>query len=155
MTEKLTIIDTIAKNPVLTTFSSLLTSSKTAELLKGDGPWTVFAPTDDAFRKIPSDQMNTLIQEPGQTKLLALLSYHIVPARMHTNDFIGKKNATSFAGPMLSFTDQNGIKVNGAGVQGRNFEATNGIVHTLETVLAPPAAATASPTTAATTTSVL
>ena len=148
MTEKLTIIDTIAKNPVLSTFSRLLASSNAAELLKGDGPWTVFAPTDDAFRKIPTDQMNTLTQEPGQTKLLALLSYHIVPAKMHTNDFTGKQTATSFAGPMLSLTDQNGIKVNGAGVQGRNYEATNGIVHTLETVLAPPAAATASPATA-------
>lgn len=155
MTEKLNIIDTIAKNPVLSTFSRLLTSSKAGELLKGDGPWTVFAPTDDAFRKIPTDQMNTLTQEPGQAKLMDLLSYHIVPAKMHTNDFIGIKTATSFAGPMLSFTDQNGIKVNGAGVQGRNFEATNGVVHTLETVLAPPAAATASPTTSSPTTSVL
>jgi len=147
MTDKLTLLDTIAKNPVLSTFSRLLGSSKATELLTGDGPWTVFAPTDDAFRKVPEDQMKALIQEPGQTKLLALLSYHIVPSRMHANDFIGMKNAKSVAGPSLSFTDQNGIKVNGAGVQGRNYEATNGIVHTLDTVLAPPAAAAASPAT--------
>lgn len=143
MTDKLTLIETIANNPILSTFSRLLGSSKAKDLLSGDGPFTVFAPTDDAFRKIPQDQMNTLIQEPGQAKLMALLSYHIVPTKMTTNDFAGMKNAASVAGPSLSFTDQNGIKVNGAGVQGRNYEATNGIVHTLDTVLAPPAAATA------------
>ncbi|HYJ91706.1 MAG TPA: fasciclin domain-containing protein [Pyrinomonadaceae bacterium] len=142
MTDKLTLIETIAKNPVLSTFSRVLASSKAKELLTGDGPWTVFAPTDDAFRHIPEDQMNALIQEPGQAKLLALLTYHIVPKKMNTNDFAGVNLATSLAGPTLSFTDQNGIKVNGAGIQGRNFEATNGIVHTLDTVLALPAAAT-------------
>ena len=146
MTDKLTLLETIAKNPALSTFTRLLGSSKAKDLLTGDGPWTVFAPTDEAFRKIPEDQMNTLIQEPGQPKLMALLSYHVVPAKMHTNDFAGMKNAKSVAGPSLSFTDQNGIKVNGAGIQGRNYEATNGIVHTLDTVLAPPAAATTSPT---------
>ena len=59
---------------------------------------------------------------------------------MHTNTFSDMKNAASLAGPSLSFTDQNGLKVNGAGIHGRNFEATNGVVHTLDTVLAPPAA---------------
>jgi uncharacterized surface protein with fasciclin (FAS1) repeats len=143
MTDKLTLIDTIAKNPVLSTFTRLLGTSKAAELLRGNGPWTVFAPTDDAFRKIPETQLNEMIQEPGQTKLKALISFHIVPAKMTTNDFAGMKNAASLAGPSLSFTDQNGLKVNGAGVQGRNFEATNGVVHTLDTVLAPPATAAA------------
>jgi transforming growth factor-beta-induced protein len=146
MNVKLTIIDTIAKAPILSTFSRVLSSSKAKDLLSGDGPWTVFAPTDDAFRKIPETQMNTLIQEPGQSQLMALLSSHIVPKRMSTNDFAGLKSTPSVAGPELSFTDQNGIKVNGAGVQGRNFEATNGIVHTLDTVLAPPAAAAATTT---------
>ena len=140
MTDKLTLIDTIAKNPVLSTFTRLLGTSKADELLRGDGPWTVFAPTDDAFRKVPDTQMNEMIQEPGQTKLKALISYHILPTKTHTNSFGEMKTAPSLAGPSLSFTDQNGLKVNGAGVQGRNFEATNGIVHTLDTVLAPPAA---------------
>jgi uncharacterized surface protein with fasciclin (FAS1) repeats len=142
MNDKLTIIDTITKNPVLSTFTRLMNSSKASELLTGTGPWTVFAPTDEAFRKIPEMQLNDLVNEPGQAKLKNLLSYHIVPTKMTTNDFAGMKDAASVAGPALSFTDQNGIKVNGAGVQGRNFEATNGIVHTLDTVLAPPAAAT-------------
>ena len=99
MTDKLTLLETIAKNPALSTFTRLLGSSKAKDLLTGDGPWTVFAPTDEAFRKIPEDQMNTLIQEPGQPKLMALLSYHVVPAKMHTNDFAGMKNAKSVAGP--------------------------------------------------------
>ena len=147
MTDKLTLIDTIAKNPILSTFSRLLGTSKADELLKGDGPWTVFAPTDDAFRKIPETQLNEMIHEPGQPKLKSLISYHIVPAKMNTADFAGMQNAASVAGPVLNFTDQNGIKVNGAGVQGRNFEATNGVVHTLDTVLASPAAVAAATTT--------
>src|SRR6476659_10189661 len=101
MNEQLTIIDTIAKNPVLSTFTRLLGTSKADELLRGDGPWTVFAPTDDAFRKIPEDQMNTLIQEPGQLKLKTLISYHIMPTKMHTNTFSEMKNAASLAGPSL------------------------------------------------------
>jgi uncharacterized surface protein with fasciclin (FAS1) repeats len=143
MTDKLTLIDTIAKNPILSTFTRLLGTSKADETLRGDGPWTVFAPTDDAFRKIPETQLNELVQEAGHAKLKALITYHIVPAKMTTSDFAGNKTAASLAGPELNFTDQNGIKVNGAGVQGRNFEATNGIVHTLDTVLAPPAAVAA------------
>ena len=143
MNDKLTLIDTITKNPVLSTFTRLMGSSKASELFTGTGPWTVFAPTDEAFRKIPETQLNELVNEAGQAKLKTLLSYHIVPAKMTTNDFAGMKDAKSVAGPVLNFTDQNGIKVNGAGVQGRNFEATNGVVHTLDTVLAPPATATA------------
>jgi len=146
MNETLTLIDTIAKKPILSTFSRLLGTSKANELLSGEGQWTVFAPTDDAFRKIPEAQLNTLIQEPGQAKLRALISYHIVPTKMTTNNFAGLKTAASVAGPDLSFTDQNGLKVNGAGVQGRNYEATNGVLHTLDTVLAPPAAVAATAT---------
>ena len=142
MNDKLTLVETITKNPVLSTFTRLMNSSKASELFTGTGPWTVFAPTDDAFRKIPETQLNDLVNEAGQAKLKTLLSSHIVPAKMTTNDFAGMKDAKSVAGPTLSFTDQNGIKVNGAGVQGRNFEATNGIVHTLDTVLAPLATAT-------------
>ena len=141
MNDKLTIVDTITKNPILSTFTRLMNSSKASELVTGTGPWTVFAPTDEAFRKIPETQLNDLVNEAGQAKLKTLLSYHIVPTKMTTNDFAVAKNAASVAGPALSFTDQNGIKVNGAGLQGRNFEATNGVVHTLDTVLALPAAA--------------
>ena len=90
--------------------------------------------------------MNALIQEPGQTKLKALITYHIMPTKIHTNSFVEMKTAASLAGPSLSFTDQNGLKVNGAGIQGRNFEATNGAIHTLDTVLAPPATATVAAT---------
>ena len=143
MTDNLTLIDTIAKNPILSTFSRLLGTSKANELFNGEGQWTVFAPTDDAFRKVPETQINELIQEPGQTKLRALITYHIMPTKMTVNSFAGVKSAASVAGPDLNFTEVNGLKVNGAGVQGRNFEATNGIVHTLDTVLAPPMAATA------------
>ena len=145
MNDKLTIVETITKNPILSTFTRLMNSSKANELVTGSGPWTVFAPTDDAFRKIPETQLNEMLNESGQAKLKALLAYHIVPTKMTTNDFTGTQEAKSVAGPALSFTDQNGLKVNGAGVQGRNFEATNGIVHTLDTVLAQPAIAAAAP----------
>ena len=138
MTENLTLINTIAENPMLSTFSRLLTTSKANERLSEEGQWTVFAPTDDAFRKVPDAQMKELVQEPGQAKLRALIAYHILPTKMTEKNFAGLKTAASVAGPELRFTDQNGLKVNGAGVQGRNFEATNGIVHTLDTVLAPP-----------------
>ena len=151
MSEKLNLIETIAKQDQFSTFSRLMRTSKANDIFKGPGDFTVFAPTNDAFAKIPEATMNGLTSEAGQERLKALLSYHILPGKVMAANLIAGPSRKAFTGEELMFTDVNGIKVNGASVQARNLEATNGVAHALETVLTP----TASPKAAAATTSPL
>ena len=158
MTDRVNLIDTIAKQDMFSTFARLLRSSKADEILNADGPFTVFAPTNDAFGKMPDPQMNGLISEPDQVRLKALLSYHMIPAKLFAANLSSAGTTKSVSGQELTFSDAGSLKVNTSGVQARNIEATNGVVHAIDTVLTSPAAAqptaaaaaaTATPTTPA------
>src|SRR5688572_17735504 len=138
MTDKLNLIETIAKEPKFSTFSRYMGTSNANALFSRPGDFTVFVPTNDAFAKIPDDQMNALLNEPEQLKLKALLSYHIVPGKIMAANIGGKQVRNSINGEEINFADYQGIKVNGQPLQSRNIEATNGVVHSLGTVLAPP-----------------
>jgi uncharacterized surface protein with fasciclin (FAS1) repeats len=87
--------------------------------------------------------MNEWLNETGQLKLKALLSYHILPTKVDALNLATLKTATTLSGQDVKITDFGTIKVNGSTMQGRNIEATNGVVHAIDTVLAPPAAAAA------------
>jgi uncharacterized surface protein with fasciclin (FAS1) repeats len=143
MTDKLNIIETIAKLDKFSTFSRLLGTSGANAIFSGTGPFTVFVPTNDAFGKIPDPLMNELLNETGQVKLKALLSYHILPTKIDAVNLATVKTATAVSGQDLVFTDNGGIKVNKSNVQARNIEATNGVIHALDTILTAPAAAAA------------
>ena len=138
MTDKLNLIETIAKEPKFSTFSRYMGTSNANALFSRPGDFTVFVPTNDAFAKIPDDQMNALLNEADQLKLKALLSYHIVPGKIMAANIGGKQVRNSINGEEINFADYQGIKVNGQPLQSRNIEATNGVVHSLGTVLAPP-----------------
>jgi uncharacterized surface protein with fasciclin (FAS1) repeats len=144
MNDKLNLIETLAADDKFSAFSRYMGSSGANDIFSGAGPFTVFAPTNDAFGKIPDTRLNELLNEPGQAKLKALLSYHILPNKIEALNLATLKTAKTILGEGLTFTDAGGIKVNGASVQARNIEATNGVVHALDTVLTPPAATTAS-----------
>jgi uncharacterized surface protein with fasciclin (FAS1) repeats len=143
MTDKLNLIETIANEDKFSTFSRYMGTSGANEIFNGAGPFTVFAPTNDAFGKIPDARMNELLNEPGQAKLKALLSYHILPTKIEALNLATLKTAKTISGQALTFTDSGGIKVNGSSMQARNIEATNGVIHALDTVLAPPVAVAA------------
>lgn len=113
-------------------------SSNANALFSRPGDFTVFVPTNDAFAKIPDDKMNEMLNEPGQLNLKALLSYHIVPGRIMAANIGGQQVRKSISGDEIDFADYQGIKVNGSPLQGRNIEATDGVVHSLGVVLAPP-----------------
>ena len=136
MTENLNLIETVAGVDMFSTFSRLMGTSGANAAFSAGGDFTVFAPTNDAFGKIPDKQMNALLQEPGQVTLKTLLSYHIVPDRLLAASLGSKGTAATIAGAEVVFTDdRGGLKVNGSGVQARNIEASNGVVHALDTVL--------------------
>ena len=137
MSDKVNIIDTIAKQDQFSTFTRLMKSSGANSVLDEGGDFTVFVPTNDAFAKVPEQKINELLNEQNQTKLKALLSYHILSGRVMAAHLPGTPTRRAFSGDELTFTDSNGLKVNGASIQARNLEASNGVVHAIDTVLAP------------------
>jgi uncharacterized surface protein with fasciclin (FAS1) repeats len=135
MTDKLNLIETIAKNDTFSTFSRLMGTSNANEAFSKGGDFTVFAPTNDAFGKIPDKQMNALLNETGQTSLKRMLSYHIVPGKLFAANLSSKLSTPTITGTDIRISDSHGLKVNDSGVQARNIEASNGVVHALDTVL--------------------
>jgi uncharacterized surface protein with fasciclin (FAS1) repeats len=135
MSEKLDLIETIARQDNLSTFARIMGSSGANDVFDGGGSYTVFAPTNDAFSKIPEAKLDALLNEEDQVKLKALLSYHILPGKVMAASL---KSAKAVTGQELMITDINGIKINASVLQARNLEATNGVVHGIDTVLKPP-----------------
>jgi Fasciclin domain len=143
MSDRLNLIDTIDQDTKFSTFARMLKTSKAADLIAGAGPFTVFVPTNAAFEKVPSAQMSTWLSQTDQTSLAKVLSYHIVPSKLFASNLEGQGPAATLSGAEVTFTDVKGLKVNGSGIQARNIEATNGMIHALDTVLTPPADAKA------------
>ena len=138
MSERLSLIETIAKEDKFSTFSRLLGTSGATSVFSGEGAFTVFAPTNDAFGKIPDQKMNELLNETNQTKLKALLSYHVLPGKWMAANLGSTQIRKSVTGQEIAFSDFNGLKVNGSTIQARNIEATDGVVHQIDTVLSQP-----------------
>ena len=139
MSDKINLIETISKQDQFSTFSRLMASSGANDLINS-GQFTVFVPTNDAFAKVPEAKIDELVDETGQARLKALLSYHILPGKVMAASLVSAPTRKSFTGEELMFTDMSGLKVNNASIQARNLEATNGVVHALDTVLFPSAA---------------
>ena len=135
MSDKLNLIETIAGESQYSTFSRILETYGGNEILEGEGSFTVFAPTNDAFAKIPDEKLDALLNEAKQTQIKALLSYHILPGKVMAANL---KSTKALTGQEVMVTDTNGIKINAAVLQGRNLEATNGVVHGIDAVLRPP-----------------
>lgn len=133
-------METLGKIGMFSAFTRMMKTSAAAELLEGAGPFTIFAPTNDAFGKIPDHEVNGLISEKDQVRLRELLSYHIVPGKLFAANLPGKSPMMSVSGSEITVTDQHGLKINTSGVLSRNIEATNGVIHGLDTVLTQPEA---------------
>ena len=140
MKDKLNLIETIAKEDKFSAFSRMLVSSGADSVFTGLGSFTVFVPTNDAFGKVPDKRMSELLNQPGQGKLKSLLSYHIVPGKVMAASIPSMRTRQSVTGEEITFTDNIGIKINTSGLQARNIEASNGVIHAIDTVLAPPPA---------------
>jgi uncharacterized surface protein with fasciclin (FAS1) repeats len=119
-------------------FSTLVTAVQTAglvETLKGEGPFTLFAPNDEAFAKIPSEQLSALLAD--KEKLTAVLTYHVVPGKVMAADVAGLTSAKSVQGQELRIDTSDGVKVNDAKVIKTDIAASNGVIHVIDTVLMP------------------
>lgn len=145
MSERVNLIETIGSIDKFSTFARMLRTTQAIEILKGSGPFTVFVPTNDAFGKIPDPKMNAWLSESEQKRLKSVLLYHIVPGKLFAANLEGTRTAEAMSGQEVNFTDKGALRINASILQARNLEATNGMVHAIDTVLTPPAAAVANP----------
>ncbi len=128
--------DSVAKNPSLSTFNTLVAQGGLSETLKSGGPYTVFAPTNEAFKAVPAATMADLSKHPE--KLKDVLSYHITPGKLMAAD-IKNSSAKSLGGAPLALAKAGDfVIVDSATVVTADLGATNGVVHTIDTVLMPP-----------------
>lgn len=123
------------------TFGTLVAAVQAADLvgtLKGDGPFTVFAPTDAAFAALPEGTVESLLEPGNKDQLVAILTYHVVPARVMAGDIAGKKaQVLTVQGERLAVNARNGVKVNDATVVAADVVASNGVIHVIDKVLLP------------------
>ena len=122
-------------------FKTLVTAVKAAGLvdtLKGKGPFTVFAPTDEAFAKLPNGTLDNLLKPENKKQLVAILTYHVVPGKVMSKDLAGQKTmAKSVEGSEIAVDATNGVKVDNAKVVKADVEASNGVIHVIDTVIMP------------------
>jgi uncharacterized surface protein with fasciclin (FAS1) repeats len=122
-------------------FSTLVAAVKAAGLvdtLKGPGPFTVFAPTDEAFAKLPKGTVEDLLKPENKEKLAAILTYHVVPGKVMAADIAGKKtNVKSVQGSDLAVDASSGVKINEATVTTADIATSNGVIHVIDTVVMP------------------
>ncbi|MEO0407759.1 MAG: fasciclin domain-containing protein [Cyanobacteria bacterium P01_A01_bin.135] len=117
-------------------FSTLVAAVQAAglvDVLKSDGPFTVFAPTDDAFAKLPPGTIQTLVQNPPQ--LGRILTYHVVPGKLMRADLEGKGELTSVEGSAISLDLSDAFEVKNATVVMPDVEANNGVIHVIDNVI--------------------
>jgi len=123
-------------------FNTLVAAIQAADLvgaLQGDGPFTVFAPTDAAFAALPAGTLDDLLKPENKAKLSAILLYHVVPGKVMSSDLKGTVNAETLQGSKVEIVAAEGVTVNGAKVVTADVAASNGVIHVIDAVLLPPA----------------
>ncbi len=134
-----TIVDIAVANPDFSTLVAAVTAAGLVDALSGDGPFTVFAPTNDAFAKIPQDALNALLADPTGD-LTQILLYHVVPGKVMAADVTDGLSAATLQGATVTFSVVDGVvKINDAVVTVTDIEASNGVIHVIDTVLSLPA----------------
>jgi len=122
-------------------FNTLVAAVKAAglvETLQGDGPFTVFAPTDEAFAKLPAGTVDSLLLPENKAKLVAILTYHVVPGEVLAADVVKLSSANTVEGQSLSISvNDAGVRVNDANVTATDVMASNGVIHVIDSVLIP------------------
>jgi uncharacterized surface protein with fasciclin (FAS1) repeats len=131
------IVDTAAEAG---SFSTLLAAAEAAglvETLKSEGPFTVFAPTDEAFAALPEGTVDSLLQPENKDQLTAILTYHVVPGKVMSTDLQDDMEAETAQGTTVTIDLDNGVMVEDATVTTADIEASNGVIHVIDKVIMP------------------
>ena len=132
------IVDTAIKAGQFNTLAKALTAAGLVDTLKGDGPFTVFAPTDAAFAKLPAGTLESLLKPENKDKLTSILTYHVVPGAVKASQVASMSSAATVNGEKVAFKAQNNkVTVDDANVVKADIVASNGVIHVIDTVLMP------------------
>jgi len=133
------IVDTAVAAGSFTTLAKALAAADLVATLKGPGPFTVFAPTDDAFAKLPAGTLENLLKPENKAMLRRVLTYHVVPGKVMAADVVKLTSAKAVSADMLSITVSGStVMVDKARVVRTDIAASNGVIHVIDTVLLPP-----------------
>ena len=132
------LVDTAVAAGQFKTLAAALTAAGLVETLKGSGPFTVFAPTDEAFARLPKGTVEDLLKPENKAKLTAILTYHVVPGKVMAADVVKVKEAKTVQGGSLKVTASGGtVKVDNAAVVKADIAASNGVIHVIDSVVIP------------------
>ncbi|UCF36490.1 MAG: fasciclin domain-containing protein [Acidobacteriota bacterium] len=129
------IVDTAVNAGQFNTLVKAVQAAGLVDVLKGDGPFTVFAPTDEAFAKLPAGTIESLLKD--KEKLTAILTYHVVPGKMMASDVISKSSLATVQGSSLKVSTGSGVRVDSAQIVKTDIETSNGVIHVIDTVVIP------------------
>jgi uncharacterized surface protein with fasciclin (FAS1) repeats len=133
------IVDTAVANGSFKTLATALKAAGLIDTLKGAGPFTVFAPTDAAFAKLPAGTVETLLKPENKDQLRRVLTYHVVPGKVEAAQVTKMNSAKAVSGDTITIAVKNGkVMVNNATVVTADVGASNGVIHVIDTVILPP-----------------
>ncbi|WP_296698945.1 fasciclin domain-containing protein [Algoriphagus sp.] len=132
------IVDLAVSQDFLTTLVAAVKAGDLVDVLKGDGPFTVFAPTNEAFAKLPAGTVETLLKPENKAQLVKILTYHVVPGKVMSTDLKNGQTAKTVEGSTIKVTLKDGkAMINNATVTAADIIADNGVVHVIDTVIMP------------------
>ncbi len=134
------IVDLAVSTDFLSTLVAAVKAGDLVDVLKGDGPYTVFAPTDEAFAALPAGTLSSLLKPENKDQLVSILTYHVVPGKIMSTDLSNGQKATTVQGSDISVMIKDGkVMINDAQVTAADIKADNGVVHVINKVILPPA----------------
>ena len=132
------IVDTAVAAGSFKTLAKALAAADLVDTLKGSGPFTVFAPTDEAFAKLPAGTLEMLLKPENKAKLRRILTYHVVAGKVMASDVVKMHSARAVSGDTMTIvTRDGGVTVDGANVVKTDIPASNGVIHVIDAVLLP------------------
>jgi uncharacterized surface protein with fasciclin (FAS1) repeats len=130
-----TIVDIAVQAGSFKTLVQAVQAAGLVETLSGEGPFTVFAPTDEAFAQIPQETLQAVLAD--KEKLTAILTYHVVPGRLMAADVVRSTQLQTVQGQSITVSTEGGVRVDDANVVQTDIEADNGVIHVIDKVIMP------------------
>ena len=132
------IVETAVQSGKFNTLVAAIKAAGLVDTLNGKGPFTVFAPSDTAFSKLPAGTVDGLLKPENKAKLVSILAYHVIPGKIMSGDIAGKKiSVKTVQGSEISVDAMYGVKINDSNVVSADIAATNGVIHVIDKVLMP------------------
>ncbi|WP_439123993.1 fasciclin domain-containing protein [Marivita sp.] len=131
------IVDTAVDAGSFETLVAAVQAAGLVDTLKGEGPFTVFAPTDEAFAALPEGTVETLLMPENKDQLVAILTYHVVPGKVMSTDLMDDMEAETVQGSSVTIDLDDGVMVENATVTTADIETSNGVIHVIDTVILP------------------